>query len=103
MKNPINIYTKNDEKFVMISGFVKSVTNQDSYNSASFKIDSESKGVTDLISVMCFDNKLGINYKNLIADCTGRFVTIFAVARSHDDKVNYIARAISIAPKEYKE
>ena len=59
MKNPVAIYTKPDEDFVMISGFVKSVVDQGSYNSVSFKVDSEASGVTDLISVMCFENKCG--------------------------------------------
>lgn len=105
MKNPVAIYTKPDEHedFVMISGFVKSVVDQGSYNSVSFKIDSEASGVTDLISVMCFENKCGIDFKKLVANSKGRFMTVFAVARPYGKGVSYAARAISIAPHEFVE
>ena len=103
MKNPVAIYTKPDEDFVMISGFVKSVVDQGSYNSVSFKVDSEASGVTDLISVMCFENKCGIDFKKLVANSKGRFMTVFAVARPYDKGISYAARAISIAPHEFVE
>ena len=105
MKNPVAIYTKPDEHedFVMISGFVKSVVDQGSYNSVSFKVDSEANGVTDLISVMCFENKCGIDFKKLVANSKGRFMTVFAVARPYGKGVSYAARAISIAPHEFVE
>ena len=103
MKNPVAIYTKPDEDFVMISGFVKSVVDQGSYNSVSFKVDSEASGVTDLISVMCFENKCGIDFKKLVANSKGRFMTVFAVARPYRKGVTYTARAISIAPHEFVE
>ncbi len=105
MKNPVAIYTKPDEHedFVMISRFVKSVVDQGSYNSVSFKIDSEASGVTDLISVMCFENKCGIDFKKLVANSKGRFMTVFAVARPYGKGISYAARAISIAPHEFVE
>lgn len=103
MKNPVAIYSKNDEQFVMINGYVKSVTERDTYSSVSFKVDSDDKGVSDLISVMCFENKCGINHKKLVADCKGRFLTVFAVERPYGAKKSYVARAISIAPKEFSE
>lgn len=103
MKNPVAIYTKPDEDFVMISGFVKSVVDQGSYNSVSFKVDSEASGVTELISVMCFDNPIGINFKKLVENSKGRFMTVFAVARHYGKGVSYAARAISIAPHEFVE
>ena len=103
MKNPVAIYTKPDEDFVMISGFVKSVVDQGSYNSVSFKVDSEASGITELISVMCFDNPIGINFKKLVANSKGRFMTVFAVARPYDKGISYAARAISIAPHEFVE
>ena len=105
MKNPVAIYTKPDEHedFVMISGFVKSVVDQGSYNSVSFKVDSEANGVTDLISVMCFENKCGIDFKKLVANSKGRFMTVFAVARPYGKGISYAARAISIAPHEFVE
>lgn len=105
MKNPVAIYTKSDEHedFVMISGFVKSVVDQGSYNSVSFKVDSEASGVTELISVMCFENKCGIDFKKLVANSKGRFMTVFAVARPYGKGVSYAARAISIAPHEFVE
>lgn len=103
MKNPVAIYTKPDEDFVMISGFVKSVTDHGTFNSVSFKIDSEASGITELISVMCFDNPIGINFKKLVANSKGRFMTVFAVARPYDKGISYAARAISIAPHEFVE
>ena len=103
MKNPVAIYTKPDEDFVMISGFVKSVTDQGTFNSVSFKIDSEASGITELISVMCFDNPIGINFKKLVANSKGRFMTVFAVARPYKKGFTYTARAISIAPHEFVE
>ena len=105
MKNPVAIYTKTNkhEDFVMISGFVKSVTDHGTFNSVSFKIDSEASGITELISVMCFDNPIGINFKKLVANSKGRFMTVFAVARPYDKGISYAARAISIAPHEFVE
>lgn len=103
MKNPVKIYSKPDEEFVMISGFVKSVTDQGKYSSVSFKVDSEISGVTSLIAVMCFDNKCGINHKELVANSKGRFMTVFAVARPYKDGTSFVARAISIAPHEFSE
>lgn len=103
MKNPVAIYTKPDEDFVMISGFVKSVTDHGTFNSVSFKIDSEASGITELISVMCFDNPIGINFKKLVANSKGRFMTVFAVARPYDKGISYAARAIAIAPHEFVE
>ena len=103
MKNPVAIYTKPDDDFVMISGFVKSVTDHGTFNSVSFKIDSEASGITELISVMCFDNPIGINFKKLVANSKGRFMTVFAVARPYDKGISYAARAISIAHHEFVE
>ena len=106
MTNPMNIYQdeKQKEDFVMIQGFVKSVTMHDTYASVSFKVNSEDSGPTaELISVMCFGNGCGINYKKLVEHTKGRFLTIFAVARFYNGKMNYVARAISIAPREFKE
>lgn len=102
MLNPYPIYQKEDEKLVMIQGYVKSVTLQPSYASVSFKKDSDASGAEcELISVMCFENKCGLNYKKLVQNTKGRFLTIVAVARSYNGKTSYVARAVSIAPKEF--
>ena len=88
----------------MIQGYVRSVTDQGTYNSVSFLINSENRGpTTPLISVMCFDNESGINFEKLSERTKGRFVSIFAEERFHNDKKSYKALAISIAPKEFKE
>lgn len=106
MINPMNIYQdkEKNEEFVMIQGFVKSVTMHPTYASVSFKVNSEDSGPTaELISVMCFGTGCGINYKKLVEHTKGRFLTIFAVKRFYNGKMNYAARAISIAPREFKE
>ena len=102
MRNPYPIYQEDDEKLVMIQGYVKSVTPHPTYNSVSFKKDSDDTGAEcELISVMCFENKRGLNYKKLVQNTKGRFLTIVAVARSYNGKTSYVARAVSIAPKEF--
>ncbi len=104
--NPTPIYQKIgvNEEFFVFTGYVKSVTDQGSYNSVSFKVNAEDSGIdAPLISVMCFEQKIGVNHKKLVESAKGRFVTIFAVSNIYQGKVKYIARHIVLAPKEYTE
>lgn len=106
MINPIRLYTGTKENYVMIQGYVRSVTEskKGNYNSVSFLVDSNKRGPrARLISVMCFDNDTGINFKKLTEHTKGRFVTFFAEERIYEGKTSYKAIAISIAPKEIKE
>lgn len=106
MHNPIRLYTGTKEKeFVMIQGYVRSVTDRGNYNSVSFLADSNNRGSkAPLVSVMCFDNEIGINYKKLTRYTKGRFVTFFAEVRYKEDGTpSYKAVGISIAPTEFKE
>lgn len=106
MHNPIRLYTGTKEKeFVMIQGYVRSVTDRRDYNSVSFLADSNNRGPkAPLVSVMCFDNSTGINFKKLTRYTKGRFVTFFAEVRYKDDGTeSYKAVGISIAPTEFKE
>ena len=106
MINPIRLYTGTKENYVMIQGYVRSVTEskKGNYNSVSFLVDSNKRGPrARLISVMCFDNDTGINFKKLTEHTKGRFVTFFAEERIYEGKTSYKAIAISIAPKEFKE
>ena len=104
--NPIKIYQKDNvkEEYYVFSGYVKSVTDQGSYNSVSFKVNAEDRGVdAPLISVMCFEQKIGVNHKKLVENAKDRFVTIFAVSNVYQGKVKYIARHIVLAPREFTE
>lgn len=106
MYNPIRLFTGTEQKFVMIQGYVRSVTEskRGDYNSVSFLVNSINRGPkAPLISVMCFDNTIGINFKKLTDNTKGRFVTIFAEVRRYEGKISYKAIAISIAPTEFKE
>lgn len=107
MYNPIKIFINNemDEELYMIQGYVRSVTRSPrGYNSVSFLVNSDTRGPdAPLISVMCFDNKYGINFMKLTDNVKGRFVTIFAIKREYKGKKSYKAVAISIAPKEFIE
>ena len=105
MINPIRLFTGTEKEFVMIQGYVRSVTDRGSYNSVSFLADSNNRGAkAPLVSVMCFDNTTGINYKKLTRYTKGRFVTFFAEVRYKSDGTpTYKAIAISIAPTEFKE
>ena len=105
MFNPIRLYTGTEKEFVMIQGYVRSVTDRGSYNSVSFLADSNNRDPkAPLVSVMCFDNTTGINYKKLTRYTKGRFVTFFAEVRYKDDGTpTYKAIGISIAPTEFKE
>lgn len=105
MVNPIRLYTGTEEKeFVMVQGYVRSVTDRGEYNSVSFLADSNDRGPkAPLVSVMCFENSTGIDYKKLTAHTKGRFVTIFAEVRCYGGKRSYKAIGVSISPKEYSE
>ena len=106
MYNPIRLFTGTEKEFVMIQGYVRSVTESKNreYNSVSFLVNSANRGPkAPLISVMCFDNTTGINFKKLTENTKGRFLTIFAEARQYNGKTSYKAVAISIAPTEFKE
>ena len=60
MFNPIRLFTGTEKEFVMIQGYVRSVTDRGSYNSVSFLADSNNRGPqAPLVSVMCFDNAKG--------------------------------------------
>ena len=105
MFNPIRLFTGTEKEFVMIQGYVRSVTDRGSYNSVSFLADSNNRDPkAPLVSVMCFDNTTGINYKKLTRYTKGRFVTFFAEVRYKDDGTpTYKAIGISIAPTEFEE
>lgn len=105
MINPIRLFTGTEKEFVMIQGYVRSVTDRGSYNSVSFLADSNIRDrEAPMVSVMCFDNSTGINFKKLTTYTKGRFVTFFAEVRyKADGTPTYKAIAISIAPKEFKE
>ena len=105
MFNPIRLFTGTEKEFVMIQGYVRSVTDRGNYNSVSFLADSNNRGPkAPLVSVMCFDNEIGINYKKLTRYTKGRFVTFFAEVRYKEDGTpSYKAIGISIAPTEFKE
>ena len=104
--NPTPIFQKSGvhEDFYILSGYVKSVTDRGSYNSVSFKVNSEDVGINaPLISVRCFEQRYGVNHKKLVANAKGRFVTILAVSSEYNGKTNYIARHIVLAPTEFCE
>ena len=59
MFNPIRLFTGTEKEFVMIQGYVRSVTDRGSYNSVSFLADSNNRDPkAPLVSVMCFDNTI---------------------------------------------
>ncbi len=102
MFNPIRLFTGTEKEFAMFQDYVRSVTDRGSYNSVSFLADSNIRGKdAPLVSVMCFDNATGINFKKLTTHTKGRFVTIFAEVRYNGGKKSYKAIGISIAPKEF--
>ena len=104
--NPIKIFQKDNvkEEYYVFSGYVKSVTDQGTYNSVSFKANSEDGGIdAPLVSVRCFEQKIGVNHKKLVENAKGRFVTIFAISSFYNGKTNYIARHIVLAPREFAE
>ena len=104
MYNPISLHTGTEKDFVMFQDYVRSVTDRGAYNSVSFLADSNTRGKNaPLVSVMCFDNTTGINFKKLTEHTKGRFVTIFAEVRYFKGEKSYKAVGISIAPKEFKE
>ena len=104
MYNPIRLNTGTEKDFVMFQDYVRSVTDRGSYNSVSFLANSNIRGKdAPLVSVMCFENDIGINFKKLTEHTKGRFVTIFAEVRYFDGKKSYKAVGISLAPKEFKE
>lgn len=104
--NPTPIFQKEGvrEDFCIFTGYVKSVTDRDTYNSVSFRVNSEDSGIeAPLISVRCFQQRIGVNHKKLVENAKGRFVTIIAVPSVYKGKTNYIARHIVLAPREYTE
>ena len=106
MINPTRLKIDENKEYVMIQGYVRSVSEkkEKNYNSVSFLVNSTIRGPkAPLISVMCFGNDEGPNFKKLTEYVKGRFVTFFAEKRLHDNRVSYKAIAISIAPKEFKE
>lgn len=104
MYNPIKINAGTGKEFVMVQGYVRSVADRGSYNSVSFLVNSQNRGPeAPLVSVMCFDNTKGINFKKLTTYVKGRFVTFFAEVRHHEGITSYKALAISIAPTEFRE
>ena len=106
MTNPMKIYQIPNviEEFYVFSGYVKSVTDRGTYNSVSLKVNPEDKGImAPLISVRCYAQTKGVNHKKLVENAKGRFVTIFAIPSFYDGKTSYIARHISLAPREYAE
>ena len=104
MINPTKVYQKENEReeFYVFSGYVKSVTDRGRYNSVSFKVDSNDSGdEVPLVSVRCFEQKYGVNHKKLVEDTKGRFLVILAIKNFYKGKTDYIARHISLTPKEY--
>ena len=64
MYNPIRLNTGTEKDFVMFQDYVRSVTDRGSYNSVSFLANSNIRGKdAPLVSVMCFENDIGINFK----------------------------------------
>ena len=102
--NPIPVYQKPNtkEEFVIFTGYVKSVTDQGTYNSVSFKVNSNDSGdEVPLVSVRCFEQKYGVNHKKLVEDTKGRFLVVLAIKNFYNGKTDYIARHICVAPKEF--
>lgn len=103
MKNPIRFKTEAGEYLYIVQGYVQNVVDRKSYNSVSFKIDS-TKPISreNSISVMCFENDTGIDFKKLTARTKGRFLTIIAEKREFNGVTSYKSLAISIAPREFQ-
>lgn len=103
MKNPIRFKTEAGEYLHLVQGYVQNVVDRIDYNSVSFKIDS-TKPISreNSISVMCFENDTGIDFKKLTAHTKGRFLTIIATKREFLGRTSYKALAISIAPREFQ-
>ena len=104
--NPIKIFQKDNvkEEYYVFSGYVKSVTDQGTYNSVSFKANSEDSGIdAPLVSVRCFAQTIGVNHKNLVENAKGRFLVVLAIKNFYNGKTDYIARHIVLAPREFTE
>ena len=104
--NPIKIYQKDNikEEYYVFSGYVKSVTDQGTYNSVSFKANSEDSGIdAPLVSVRCFAQTIGVNHKKLVENAKGRFLVVLAIKNFYNGKTDYIARHIVLAPREFTE
>ena len=104
--NPIKIFQKDNvkEEYYVFSGYVKSVTDQGTYNSVSFKANSEDSGIdAPLVSVRCFAQKIGVNHKKLVENAKGRFLVVLAIKNFYNGKTDYIARHIVRAPREFTE
>ena len=104
--NPIKIFQKDnaEEEYYVFSGYVKSVTDQGTYNSVSFKANSEDSGIdAPLVSVRCFAQKIGVNHKKLVENAKGRFLVVLAIKNFYNGKTDYIARHIVLAPREFTE
>ena len=104
--NPIKIFQKDNvkEEYYVFSGYVKSVTDQRTYNSVSFKANSEDSGINaPLVSVRCFAQTIGVNHKKLVENAKGRFLVVLAIKNFYNGKTDYIARHIVLAPREFTE
>ena len=104
--NPIKIFQKDDvkEEYYAFSGYVKSVTDQGTYNSVSFKANSQDSGIdAPLVSVRCFAQTIGVNHKKLVENAKGRFLVVLAIKNFYNGKTDYIARHIVLAPREFTE
>ena len=104
--NPIKIFQKDNvkEEYYVFSGYVKSVTDQGTYNSVSFKANSEDSGIdVPLVSVRCFAQTIGVNHKKLVENAKGRFLVVLAIKNFYNGKTDYIARHIVLAPREFTE
>ena len=102
--NPIKIFQKDNvkEEYYVFSGYVKSVTDRGTYNSVSFKANSEDSGIyAPLVSVRCFAQTIGVNHKKLVENAKGRFLVVLAIKNFYNGKTDYIARHICVAPKEF--
>ena len=104
--NPIKIFQKDDvkEEYYAFSGYVKSVTDRGTYNSVSFKANSQDSGIdAPLVSVRCFAQTIGVNHKKLVENAKGRFLVVLAIKNFYNGKTDYIARHIVLAPREFTE
>ena len=104
--NPIKIFQKDNvkEEYYVFSGYVKSVTDQGTYNSVSFKVNSDDCGIdAPLVSVRCFAQTIGVNHKKLVENAKGRFLVVLAIKNFYNGKTDYIARHIVLAPREFTE
>ena len=91
--NPIKIFQKDNvkEEYYVFSGYVKSVTDQGTYNSVSFKVNSDDCGIdAPLVSVRCFAQTIGVNHKKLVENLNQKEQTESEI-KALEDKLEKLA------------